>query len=94
MTYIFDETFLGKNAKSGLVDAFLYTVVPPYSTCELGSPGAWKFVSGLPVSFAAEQRAIVGELYALSVFGRGHQTSINLNVPSGNNVSHIKVLNW
>lgn len=35
----------------------------PYLTCNGGcSPDAMKFVFGLPVSFAAEQRAIVGEL--------------------------------
>jgi hypothetical protein len=35
----------------------------PYSTWGLGSPGAMKFVSGFFVSFAAEQRAMVGELF-------------------------------
>ena len=48
-----------------------YTILPyfpiatcgvPYSTCEFGSPGAMKFVSGFPVFFAAEHLAMVGEL--------------------------------
>jgi hypothetical protein len=35
----------------------------PYATCGYGSPGAMKFVLGFFWAFAAEQRAIVGELY-------------------------------
>ena len=37
----------------------------PYATCAAGSPGAMKLVSGLRVAFAAEQRAMVGELSIL-----------------------------
>lgn len=36
--------------------------VGPYSTCGFGSPGAMKFVSAFLAAFAAEARAIVGEL--------------------------------
>ena len=39
----------------------------PYETGEFGSPGAMKLVCGLPVSLAAEQRAMVGELLWMSV---------------------------
>ena len=43
----------------------------PYSICPMGlsssTPGAIKLVLGSPVAFAAEQRAIVGELYDESI---------------------------
>jgi hypothetical protein len=43
-----------------------FSLYTPYATCPIGlsspMPGAIKFVSGLPVALAAEQRAIVGEL--------------------------------
>jgi hypothetical protein len=35
----------------------------PYATCGFGSPGAMKLVSGFFASFAAEHRAMVGELF-------------------------------
>lgn len=34
----------------------------PYATCGCGSPGAMKFVCGFFSAFAAEHRAMVGEL--------------------------------
>ena len=39
----------------------------PYATCGFGSPGAMKFVWQFPVAFAAEHRAIVGELSPVSI---------------------------
>lgn len=39
----------------------------PYSTWALGSPGAMKLVCGFFCAFAAEQRAMVGELQMLLV---------------------------
>lgn len=38
----------------------------PYPTCGCGSPGAMKFVCGFFSAFAAEHRAMVGELEQIS----------------------------
>jgi hypothetical protein len=40
----------------------------PYCTVASGSPGAMKFVSGFLAAFAAEARAMVGELEILSAW--------------------------
>ncbi len=56
--------------------SFLYA---PYAIWPIGlsssMPGAKKFVRGSPVSLAAEQRAIVGEL-------KSHNTSASFNLDS------------
>jgi hypothetical protein len=47
----------------------------PYATCGFGSPGAMKFVSQFPAAFAAEHRAIVGELSPVSIFIKTFESS-------------------